>query len=284
MSAAARSILVYSIYTFGLGATLLLAPNIPLPIFGLPQAQEVWVRVAGMTVIFLSIFYFTAARYELRPIFVTSVAIRFAVPVFFAAFAAFAAAGFARWNLILFTPFDVLFAIWTLVASWNAEYEPAHRSAEVHSQPTVRRSRERQVAVADRAAQADGGHPAKRTFYPPALDVAQLGSERHATEAHEQLAVGYVAHLHVGKLRPHSPQQPQQRLRSTSDTDRESFMGHGHPAAAPRVWPGLAAASPEAVSRSGVASLRYTTRLRPAPLAWYSASSAIRSRLIASIA
>ena len=113
MSAAARSILVYSIYTFGLGATLLLAPNIPLPIFGLPQAQEVWVRVTGMTVIFLSIFYFTAARYELRPIFVTSVAIRFAVPVFFAAFAA---AGFARWNLILFTPLDVLFAIWTLVA------------------------------------------------------------------------------------------------------------------------------------------------------------------------
>lgn len=52
MSAAARSILVYSIYTFGRGATLLLAPNIPLPLFGLPQVQEVWVRVAGMTVIF----------------------------------------------------------------------------------------------------------------------------------------------------------------------------------------------------------------------------------------
>jgi hypothetical protein len=31
MSSAARSILVYSIYVFGLGATLLLAPNIPLP-------------------------------------------------------------------------------------------------------------------------------------------------------------------------------------------------------------------------------------------------------------
>jgi hypothetical protein len=79
MSAAARSIFAYSIYTFGLGATLLLAPNIPLPIFGLPQAQEVWVRVAGMTVMFLAIFYFVAAQNEFRPLFVASAPIRFGV-------------------------------------------------------------------------------------------------------------------------------------------------------------------------------------------------------------
>ena len=110
MTAAARSILVYSIYTLGLGATLLLIPNVPLPIFGLPEATEVWIRVAGMTVIFLSIFYYLAARNEYRQIFVASVAIRFAVVGFFAAFAA---AGFTPWNILLFTPFDVLFAIWT---------------------------------------------------------------------------------------------------------------------------------------------------------------------------
>jgi len=113
MSRPARSIFVYAIYVFGLGAALLVVPNIPLPIFGLPQASEVWIRVAGMTVIFLSIFYFVAARYEYRQIFVVSVPIRFAVPVFFAAFVI---AGYAPWNLILFTPLDVLFAIWTLVA------------------------------------------------------------------------------------------------------------------------------------------------------------------------
>jgi hypothetical protein len=113
MSPAARSILVYSIYVFGLGATLMLVPNVPLPIFGLAQASEVWIRVAGMTVIFLSIFYFIAARNEYRQLFEASVWIRFAVPVIFAGFVL---AGFAPWNLILFTPFDVLFAIWTLVA------------------------------------------------------------------------------------------------------------------------------------------------------------------------
>jgi len=50
--------LVYSVYAFGLGATLLLVPNIPLPLFGLPQASEVWIRVAGMTVIFLASFFY----------------------------------------------------------------------------------------------------------------------------------------------------------------------------------------------------------------------------------
>jgi hypothetical protein len=113
MSLAARSILIYSIYVFGLGATLMLAPNIPLPLFGLPQATEVWIRVAGMTVVFLGIFYVVAARYDVRPFFVASVGIRFAVPFIFAAFVV---AGFAPWNLILLTPLDVVFAVWTLIA------------------------------------------------------------------------------------------------------------------------------------------------------------------------
>jgi len=85
---------------------------VPLPIVGIPQTNEVWIRVAGMTVIFLGIFYLVAALNEYRQIFVVSVGIRFAVVVFFAAFAI---AGFAPWNLILLTPLDVLFAIWTLI-------------------------------------------------------------------------------------------------------------------------------------------------------------------------
>ena len=111
MSGASKSVLVYSIYVFGLGVTLLLIPNIPLPLFGLPEAKDVWIRVAGMTVIFLSIFYFIAARNDFKPFFVASVWFRFAVVGFFAAFAA---AGFTSWNILLFTPLDVLFALWTL--------------------------------------------------------------------------------------------------------------------------------------------------------------------------
>ena len=110
MSAVARSVLIYSIYAFGLGLVLLLLPNAPLPIFGLPEAHEVWIRVAGMTVLFLSMLYFISARNEYRAIFVASVVFRFAVVGFFTVFAL---AGFASWNILLFTPFDVLFAVWT---------------------------------------------------------------------------------------------------------------------------------------------------------------------------
>lgn len=110
MSPAARTILVYSVYLFGLGATLLLVPNLPLPIFGLAEANDVWIRVLGMTVVFFASFYFVAARNEYRELFRASVATRLAVPV---VFAAFVVAGFAPWNLMLFTPPDILFATWT---------------------------------------------------------------------------------------------------------------------------------------------------------------------------
>jgi hypothetical protein len=113
MSPAARTILVYSVYLFGLGAALLFVPNIPLPIFGLAQAHEVWIRVLGMTVIFFSSFYYVASRNEYRELFRASVLTRIAVPF---VFASFVVAGFAPWNLMLFTPPDVLFAVWTLLA------------------------------------------------------------------------------------------------------------------------------------------------------------------------
>ena len=113
MSPAARSILVYSIYLFGLGAALLLVPNIPLPIFGLAEAHEVWIRVLGMTVIFFSSFYYIASRNEYRELFRTSVLTRIAVPF---VFASFIVAGLAPWNLMLFTPPDILFAAWTWMA------------------------------------------------------------------------------------------------------------------------------------------------------------------------
>jgi hypothetical protein len=110
MTPAARSMLVYSIYSFGLGATLLLIPNVPLPLFGLPQATEVWIRVAGMTVIFLATFFYIAARNDYREIIAASVATRIAVPF---VFGALALAGYTSWNILLFTPLDVLFALWT---------------------------------------------------------------------------------------------------------------------------------------------------------------------------
>jgi len=111
MNRVARSMFVYGIYTLGLAAALIIAPNIPLPIVGLPQANEVWIRVAGMTVLYLGIIYLLSALNDYRQIIVASVVFRFGVVAFFAAFAL---AGFTSWNILLLTPFDVIFALWTL--------------------------------------------------------------------------------------------------------------------------------------------------------------------------
>jgi hypothetical protein len=123
MSGAARSVFVYGIYVLGLGTTLLLIPNVPLKIFGLAEASEVWIRVSGMTVLFLGIFYLLAARNEVHDMFVASVFIRFAVVGFFAAFALL---GYTTWNILLLTPLDIVFALWTLA---ELRREPAMRTS-----------------------------------------------------------------------------------------------------------------------------------------------------------
>ncbi len=113
MTSAVRTIYVYVIYLFGLGGTLLLAPNIPLPIFGMPETHEIWVRIVGMTVVILAIYYYLAARSGNREFLMLSIPIRLSVPLIFGGFIV---AGLAPWNLILFTPLDVLFALWTWAA------------------------------------------------------------------------------------------------------------------------------------------------------------------------
>jgi len=113
MSPAARTIYAYAAYLFVQGLVLFFIPNVALSLFGLEPAVGVWVRIVGMTVLFFSIYYVVAARYEFRPFFVTSVATRLSVPFIFAGFIA---AGLAPLNLLLFTPFDILFAAWTWFA------------------------------------------------------------------------------------------------------------------------------------------------------------------------
>ena len=118
MSSAARSIFVYSVYLLGQGIVLLALPNVALRIFGLPETSEVWVRIVGMTVLFFSIYYAVAARHDFRPFFQVSVATRLSVPLIFGALIL---AGLATWNILLFTPVDIVFAVWTWLALRSPE-------------------------------------------------------------------------------------------------------------------------------------------------------------------
>lgn len=113
MSSAARSVFVFGIYLFGTAGTLLLAPNVLLRTAGLPPTDEVWIRVVGVAVASLAVYYVVAARNGYEAIFRATVWVRLGVLL---AFAAFVALGLVPAGLILFGGIDAVGAAWT----WSA--------------------------------------------------------------------------------------------------------------------------------------------------------------------
>jgi hypothetical protein len=113
MSNSARSIFIFGLYLLLLGITLLLAPNILLRMFSFSPTNEIWIRIVGMLVLFLSFYYTQAARRELNEFFRWTLYVRFSVIVFFIAFVLL---GLAEPTLILFGVVDVIGAFWTFLA------------------------------------------------------------------------------------------------------------------------------------------------------------------------
>ena len=117
MSRAALSIYVYGCYLIVLGLTLFLIPDIALKLVGLDVHKDVWISVVAMSVLFLAGYFIVSARKEVTEFFWLSVLFRLTVPLFFGAFIVL---GYTRPNILLFTPPDVLFALWTLLALRSA--------------------------------------------------------------------------------------------------------------------------------------------------------------------
>ena len=113
MSRAAKSLFVFGIYLCGLGLILLFVPNLILQVFGVPPTSEVWIRIIGMFLLFLSFYYVRAARNELTIFIRWTVWTRIAVIFYFAAFVLLVSAPKA---LLLFGVIDLLSAIWTWLA------------------------------------------------------------------------------------------------------------------------------------------------------------------------
>ena len=97
-------------YLIFLGLLLVLNPNPLLKIFSFPQTNEVWIRVTGMLLFFIGIYYFISARYELYPIIWASILLRGAVIFFFIGFVLL---HLAPVQLLIFGLIDLLFALWT---------------------------------------------------------------------------------------------------------------------------------------------------------------------------
>ncbi len=121
MSKPAFSLWVFSLYMFALGATLVVAPNILLTLFGVPETHEVWIRVVGMLVLIVGYLDFMASRHELQIFFAWTVPPRLCVPVFLATFVIL---GWAPPILILFGAIDAAGALWT-AACLRCEKSPS---------------------------------------------------------------------------------------------------------------------------------------------------------------
>lgn len=113
MSKAAFTIKAFAVYLFVLGILLLLVPNILLLPFGFPPANEVWIRVLGVVVINLGVYYWYAAVSEAKPFFLASVFTRGFVLLAFAGLVFF---DLAKLMLIVFGAVDALGGLWTYFA------------------------------------------------------------------------------------------------------------------------------------------------------------------------
>jgi hypothetical protein len=123
MNAAERSLQAFGIYLLGLGSLLIVMPSLVLSPVGLAVPQDVWLRVAGMLVLFLGVYYCVAARSGATALVRASVPVRASVVLFFAAFVG---VGLAPPVLLLFGAVDLAAAAWT----WSA-LRAAHKGAAV---------------------------------------------------------------------------------------------------------------------------------------------------------
>lgn len=113
MSKAAFTLKVFAVYLCVLGALLLGVPDLMLSTFGFPPSDEVWIRVLGLVVFNLGVYYAYAAISEARLFFMASVFTRlFALLVF----GALVLIGLAPPMLALFGVLDALGGLWT----WRA--------------------------------------------------------------------------------------------------------------------------------------------------------------------
>lgn len=126
MTKSAQTLFFFALYLFGVSVVLLVAPNLLLTTFRLPPTEEVWIRVVGMLVGFLGLYYVSAARANLLPILEMSVRARASVPAFFGIFVAM---GWASPMLLLFGAVDLLGAIWTFLALRSELGRPARNDA-----------------------------------------------------------------------------------------------------------------------------------------------------------
>ncbi len=117
MSRAAYTIWAFGCYLIVLGVGLVAVPNLLLGLFLMPETHEVWIRVVGLLVFNIGVYYVHAAKCEATAFFRATV---FARTLVLVTFAAFAVLGLAKPMLVAFGAVDFAGAVWTWRRLGNA--------------------------------------------------------------------------------------------------------------------------------------------------------------------
>ena len=110
MSKTAFTIKASCCYILALGLALVLVPNLVLSAMRMPPTIDVWIRVLGVVVINIGIFFWVAARTEAIALFRVSLIVR---PLVLVWFGAFVLLGLASPMLLVFGAIEALGALWT---------------------------------------------------------------------------------------------------------------------------------------------------------------------------
>jgi len=110
LSKSARSVFIFGLYLGVLGVALTVIPNVWLGIFQMPATNDVWIRVVGMLLFYLGIYYILAARKGMTDFFRWTVYLRPTVILFLITFVLL---GFVKPVIILIGVVDFMGAVWT---------------------------------------------------------------------------------------------------------------------------------------------------------------------------
>jgi hypothetical protein len=110
MNSAAKSVYYFGFYLLILSVALTAFPNVLLNTFQMPETTEVWIRVVGVLVFSLGIYYVFMAQTNNTMFLTITVFIRTSILLWFIVFVLIS---WAEPMLIMFGIIDALGALWT---------------------------------------------------------------------------------------------------------------------------------------------------------------------------
>lgn len=113
MTSAGKSIYYFGFYLLILGITLTVVPNILLSTFLLPETSEVWIRVVGIIVFNIGLYYIFMAPANQVLFYTLTIYTRVLILLWFIVFVLM---GWAPTPLIMFGLVDAVGAVWTYTA------------------------------------------------------------------------------------------------------------------------------------------------------------------------